>query len=469
MGRTLWLDGLRGIASAIVAVLHAAEWEPSSILGFLNNSYWDDPPGENRHIIQLPPIRLLFAGSSMVSLFLVISGYAVSIPIIASRDEHALNLRFFHRICSASTRRVLRIYLPTMTILLISHFLYFMDVYHWDPPGEEWLSGLEPWKAPVSHITHVLRRILHLVDVTNKCINNNSGSCRWEDNNITLQLWTMPIEFRGSCVVYLLILTLAHWMRRPRLFALALVALYWFYIGQWDLFCFVAGLFLAERDIGLVPFYEANGEIELPCHNGNAAQTTFTKLRLAYGKMSDTKSFRCVCTGFCFILGMFFLCMTHNDFGEQTLSPEYKFLYFIGSPNWVDSETLSRSWKSVGAVLTIFAISRSSLLQHPLNSRPMQYLGKISFPLYLIHPVIYLTFKRPIRNMLWLIVTGTPYSSEVDAKNHPRLFITAWAGSGMICGLIFVVLSEMWYRFVDLKYLEIGRQFEKWVTHEIHR
>ncbi|KAJ6007652.1 acyltransferase 3 [Penicillium herquei] len=463
MGRTLWLDGLRGVASAVVALFHTTEFEPKSILGFLDNSYWDDPPGENRHFIQLPPIRLLFAGSSMVSIFMVISGYAVSIPIIASRDEHALNLGFFHRICSASTRRVLRIYLPTMTILLISHLLYFFNVYNWDPPGKEWLSGLEPWQGPLSHIMHVLRRILHLLDVTNKCINNNSGSCRLEGNNITLQLWTMAVEFRGSCAVYLLILTLAHWMWRPRLFALAVVAVYWFYIGQWDLFCFVAGLFLAERDIGLGPIHEGNGEIELPCHNGNAAQTTFTKLRMTWGKMSETKTFHRVCTVFCFILGLFFLCMTHNDFGEQTLSSEYQFLYFIRSPNWVDSETLSRSWKSVGAVFTVFAISRSPLLQRPLNSRALQYLGKISFPLYLIHPVIYLTLKRPIRNMLWFIATGAPYSSE-DAEAHPRMFIAAWAGSGMICGLILVAASEIWYRFIDLKCLEIGRRFEKWVT-----
>ncbi|KAJ5702483.1 acyltransferase 3 [Penicillium malachiteum] len=299
------------------------------------------------------------------------SGYAVSIPIIASRDEHALNLRFFHRICSASTRRVLRIYLPNIRILFISHLLYFMS----------------PWKEPLSHIVHVLRRILHLLDVTNKCINNNSGSCIWDNNNITFQLWTMPIEFRGSCVVYLLILTLAHWMRRPRLFALALVA--------WDLFCFVAGLFLAERDIGLVPLHEGNGEIELPCHSGNAAQTTFTKLRLACGKISGTKSFHRVCTASCFILGNFFLSMTHNDVGKRLCRQS-----------------------------TSFCIS----------------------------------FDLPTG------LTLRPYPG-----NHPRMFITAWAGSGMICGLIFVVLSEIWYRFVDLKYLEIGRQFEKWVTHEIHR
>lgn len=60
MGQTLWLDGLRGVAAAIVAIFHAKELEPESIFGFLSRSFWDDPPEQNRRFIQLPPVYWIF-------------------------------------------------------------------------------------------------------------------------------------------------------------------------------------------------------------------------------------------------------------------------------------------------------------------------------------------------------------------------------------------------------------------------
>ncbi|KAJ5118282.1 acyltransferase 3 [Penicillium atrosanguineum] len=54
MGRVLWLDGLRGVASAIVAVYHFKTYEPKAVFGFLASSYWDDPREENRRLLQLP-------------------------------------------------------------------------------------------------------------------------------------------------------------------------------------------------------------------------------------------------------------------------------------------------------------------------------------------------------------------------------------------------------------------------------
>ena len=62
MERTLWLDGLRGLASVCVALCHAVVFDSPSIFGFAYRSYWAEPPEENRRLIQLPPFRILFAG-----------------------------------------------------------------------------------------------------------------------------------------------------------------------------------------------------------------------------------------------------------------------------------------------------------------------------------------------------------------------------------------------------------------------
>lgn len=72
MKRILWLDSLRGIASALVVVTHHSKSpEPNIIVGLLTRSYWNEPAKENRRRIQPPPFRLLFNGPSIVALFMV--------------------------------------------------------------------------------------------------------------------------------------------------------------------------------------------------------------------------------------------------------------------------------------------------------------------------------------------------------------------------------------------------------------
>ncbi|KAJ5157777.1 uncharacterized protein N7482_008877 [Penicillium canariense] len=93
MERTKWLEGLRGIAAAIVAAdpfFMSDVWHP-----FV--SFWTDPPEGNRRLVQLPPIWILFSAQGMVTLFMVISG-----PQFLARASFAI------------VRRLLRIYLPVL-------------------------------------------------------------------------------------------------------------------------------------------------------------------------------------------------------------------------------------------------------------------------------------------------------------------------------------------------------------------
>lgn len=456
MGRILWLDGLRGIASAIVVLYHSKVFEPKSLFGFLGNSYWDEPAEENRRFIQLPPIRLLLAGASMVCLFMVISGYAISLSLLRVRDDNlAGNIGFFRRLCSAATRRIFRIYLPSITIISITQFLYFCNVYQWEPPNDEWLWGLKPLTAPWSHIKYMLWNVLHLLDISNHRPDINFVRNRPDLATINYQLWTMPVEFRGSCAVYLLILALAFWRPQPRRLALVGVAIYWFYVGQWDLFAFVAGVFLAERHVAS-DNPEADGELALPCQSPE----TWKTISKSWRKLTESAYFNQVGTTASFIVGIYLLCMCHAD----TVSHEYRFLLAVQSPGWDHPEMLSRCWRSVGAVLTIYAISKSALLQRPLNSRPVQYLGKISFPLYLVHQTVYLIIKRPVRNILWLMATGTSYPDTIEASKHALAFGVAWGGSVLVSIGIMVLVAELWNRFVDMKCMQLARRFEKWIT-----
>lgn len=458
MGRLLWLDGIRGVASAIVAVFHSKTYEPKSVFGFLTNSYWDDPPEENHRLIQLPPFRLFFSGTSMVCLFMVISGYAISLPLMKSRDDTlGVNLGFFRRVCSAATRRIFRIYLPSFTILFISQLFYFFNLCQWEPPNDEFIWGLKPLSRPLSHAMYFLWYVLHLLDISNHRPDINFVKERSDMATLNYQLWTMPVEFRGSCVVYLLIMTMAFWGFRPRRFALAGVAMYWFYVGQWDLFAFVSGGFLAEGHVAS-ELAEADGELELP----EEAPETWKSLVKSFRGVKTLESLHQFQTSICFVLGIYLLSMCHVNIEE--IPPEYRFLLAVQSPGWDHPEMLSRCWRSLGAVLTIYAISQSDLLQMPFNSRPVQYLGRISFPLYLVHPTVYLLVKQPVRNLFWYIITQTSYPGTIEASKDGLAFGVAWVGALLTSLVIMVLLSDIWERFIDAKCLTVARRFEKWVT-----
>lgn len=456
MERILWLDSLRGIASALVVIHHSKSSEPKSVVGFLTRSYWDQPPEENRRLIQLPPFRLLFNGPSMVALFMVISGYAISLPLLRCREDiRESNSGFFRRLCSAATRRIFRIYLPSIAILFLSQLVYFCNVFQWKS-ADDWLGGLKPLTAPWAHIQYVLSRIVHLLDISNHQVDINFDHNRPDMRTINYQLWTMPIEFRGSCAAYLLILTFSFWRPRPRYLALAGVATYWFYMGHWDLFAFVSGILLAERHVSSES--EPDGEIALSYSSPSLEiQKPIIK---SWNKFTESIYLRHLGTSVSFILGMYFLCMC----GADRLAREYQWLVVTQSPEWDNAEMMPRCWRSVGAVLTIYAISKSTLLQRPLNSRPLQYLGKISFPLYLVHPTVYLALKWPVRDFLWWAVTRTPYPGTIEASKHALPFSITWMGTMLVLGVVMVVASELWNRFVDMKSLGFARRFEKWVS-----
>jgi len=69
---TAWLDGLRGVASLIVVVHHFCQgFFPSALRGWARTE-------TDYNLIQFYFIRVLIAGSLMVTIFFIISGYVLS-------------------------------------------------------------------------------------------------------------------------------------------------------------------------------------------------------------------------------------------------------------------------------------------------------------------------------------------------------------------------------------------------------
>ncbi|KAJ5579817.1 acyltransferase 3 [Penicillium hispanicum] len=466
MERTLWLDGLRGLASAGVLLYHSFMYDPAELLAWLFNSYWDDPPEDNRRFLQLPPFHLLLAGSSMVSLFMVISGYAISTSLLKSRDDGAGDYLLARRLSSAATRRVLRLYLPVALVMTINQILYFGNIYKFENEmPDSYFAGLKPLLSPWAHAKYLVWSVICSLDISNHGPDINLDRAARPDyaNNLLQHLWTMPVELRGSCTVYLLILTMAFWQPQPRFLALAAVAAFWLYEGQWDLFAFIVGIIFTEKD--LAADVEAYGELELP-GDSPPTQQPFSRARAYVANITrnikaSSYVYHAQLTA-SVLLGTYLLSMCDIE----NVAPEYRWLLRFQSPNWDSPEMRSRCWITIGAVLVIYAINQSSLLQRPLSSKPVQYLGRISFPLYLIHPMVFNTMKTRIRSLLWVLLMHESFPGTVEAsKRSIHLLGVAWGGALLFCIVASILLADLWERHIDRKCLGAARRFAKWVTH----
>lgn len=355
---TAWLNGVRGIAALIVAFVHfiAGEVDPPF------RAFSAEPMEENRRIYQLPPFRILFADQAMVALFFVVSAYSISIAPLKAR-ETASRGTFLNRLASSVFRRPIRLYVPVTVLELISHAAYFLGLYKWSTLPDEKLDSFG------DHVVHFGGYMLHLM---NPFIPVKIA--------LNIQVWTIPAEFKGSCFVFLTLIATANLRPLARLSSIFFVALLAVWHLNWLLFTFLSGLAIAE--------------IQLMQDMRQPDAATSTKPAKKSGKKIN---------GFLFILGFYLLCIPEHP-AEYPWGYEYGFLGALGSALPEAQERKAQMWRSIGGVMCMFATSRSSMLQAPFNTAIAQYLGKISFGLYLVHVMIYALLRNTLIHFFWFMI-----------------------------------------------------------------
>ncbi len=115
---TDYLDGLRGVAAFIVVIQHFIQ-RPYPAFGFGYGS-----SAGNWHLLQLPFIRLMYSGGTMVAVFFVISGFALSSKGIQLIRGQSTSM--FKVLSSTTFRRSVRLFLPSVTISFIAFLLQRM-------------------------------------------------------------------------------------------------------------------------------------------------------------------------------------------------------------------------------------------------------------------------------------------------------------------------------------------------------
>jgi peptidoglycan/LPS O-acetylase OafA/YrhL len=404
---TSWLDGVRGFAALFVYIYHFNHsWWPSFESGFASG------PG-TYSILQFSFFRIIFAGPAMVSVFFVVSGYALSCsPIQKIRNGDSVAL--FNTLVSSGFRRWFRLFLPT----LVSTFITMLIA------RGGWWMDLGPLTGPGPRQT----LFAQLGDWWWDFVTMSNPTASFDPEAIYFprygpQLWTIPREFRCSMILYLVMLCLAKTRHTIRVSFTIFFYWYTFWIRQWELALFIFGMLLA--DLQFLPGDLFRSDVE-------------TSLRKAYPRLifisANTISIVLA------LLGLHILAIPANP--EAT--PGYKAIW-AASPNSGAYCSPGRFWVNVGSAIVVAAISLSPssesitpLLQRPFRTRFAQYLGNISFGLYVTHyyPIATIGVRMFYR---WPTAHGYYLALPVNT------FLCIW-------------ISDLFWRFVDTKSVLLAKR-----------
>ena len=233
--RTIYLDGLRGFCCLLVYSLHHEAWTHHPVI--LENAFgWDN----KYYFVCFPGIRILFSGGHVaVAIFFVVSGYALSVaPLRKIQARETVQLA--DSLGSALFRRWFRLFLPVL-------FTTFV-----------WMTSWHVFKVRSSNSVALVPEKTYAAELWRFYCDFKNFSFIFTgepQNGYNDHAWSIPMEFRGSIVVYTALLSFARFKTGKRLLCeLGLIWYFLYVVDGWACGLFVVGMLLcdlhllAERD-----------------------------------------------------------------------------------------------------------------------------------------------------------------------------------------------------------------------------
>ncbi|KAL2156600.1 hypothetical protein VTH82DRAFT_1345 [Thermothelomyces myriococcoides] len=350
---TAYLDGLRGFAAFLVYWHHHQLWAhlPPQVAAFESSFGFSG----RHYFATLPGIRILFHGGHFaVAVFFVISGYVLSakpLSLIHAGDQ----ARLADSLASALFRRWFRLFLPIICTTFVYMTLQqalgiWIDGF---PSQPNYLQGILDWSAQILRFTFVFR-------------SDKSALLSYN-----YHLWSIPIEFRGSLVIYTSLLAFSRCGRNARLCCEAVLIFYLLCLVDGAFYAlFAAGMLLRDLDQlaaadDLPPFLDRL--LRRPHHPSAVswAPLLLVAISLYLGGCPARTS----------------------DVGDDLeRNPGWYLLSFLVPPPLSDAKWFFLFW---AAVLLVGVLPRLPRLRCFFETPFCQHLGRISYALYLVHgPVL---------------------------------------------------------------------------------
>lgn len=466
------LDGVRGVACLIVFNFH--------FLFMYTRTVWlgwgVDPTGEsNMYVHQLPIIRLLYGGRAMVAIFFVLSGYVLSRrPLMAVRAKSYDSM--LQSLSSSVFRRGIRLYLPT----IISTSLVFVAIR---AGGFERATAIAQdgvtmhfvefhpiayatWREQARDYTNFVRAY---VDFTN-----------WGEwyNLYDPHVWTIPLEYRASMVLFLVLVCLSRARTPWRLALTAAFAVFCARWGRFEIVLFLAGALLAELDLITNTWAKGGGSSThaaaaiLPLTAWYAPTNSFSTAAAAWPTRPRRPSLLLASRSALLLTGLYLLSFPDN---YPDYTPGYRRLAAC-IPTAYRTSTSYRFWQSVGAVLALHAVCSNHAFRRPFITPLAQYLGRVSYAFYLVHgPVLHSLGFVLMRGLFVLAgryrvvavdeLTGRETVVESGEMGNAA-FVTCLFVGWTVLLVLCVWLADIFWRVVDIPCVRLARWAENKVIRE---
>lgn len=353
---TAYLDGLRGLAAFMVYFYHHISWfygpTDDLIYGWGHNG--------NHYLFQLPFIRVFFTGgNAAVAIFFILSGYVLSIsPLRSLRDGHAQ--KCYNSLLSATIRRPFRLYIPPVGVGFVFAVCMHLPLglaprMAWPTPEASLWAEMERWVPETWHMVNPFER--------------HGTKERWYTYNPPS--YTMAIEFVGSMAVFSLCAAFSTVSVGVRAGLFLLAGVTFLATGLWAMAMFMGGVLLAMNDLS----------------GWDHAVLSKQPFKIS----------RTVMHHVLFFTGWYLLCQPSGirDPKQSSEAPGWYILTEL-TPRVYYQDEYWRWWNFWGALMLVYGVLRIQWLQTFFATKPLKYLGRVCFALYLVHTPLLWTINDRI-------------------------------------------------------------------------
>ena len=427
------LDGIRGLACLGVMNYHILYVYQSFVFYGYGVSSQDvltcgrpeDSANTNLWWHQLPIFRLSYSGTAPVAIFFVISGFALSYKPL-SLAQQGQRTSASHNIASSTLRRAIRLFLPTT----LFSFIVMLAVYFglWEESRKLVTDGSFMTGYPEHHTERFFSywaQFWHWSQNTfwlTRVYTWNEFHSRYD-----VHLWTIPVEFRASMVLFVVLPVYINLRRPLRYYAHTFLLLYTYLWNRWDVLLFLSGQLIADTS----QIWHDRGK-SLSDRPRFSRQTPYLKWLWPASRLILV------------VVSLHLLSAPDFCMGE---TPGFRTLSIFIPPT--DHQPF-RFLPSIGAFLLIALTAHSDssfFINRFFNSDVLQYLGKISYSLYIVHGPVIHSFGYLCFNYMW-----TRTGKEV-----------VWRYCvGFGCGYFVTVIAIIWvaditWRGIDTRCVKLAR------------
>lgn len=303
---------------------------------FFYPALYTGDPSEARFVSKLDiviagtPLNLIYNGNFAVCIFFLLSGYVLSYKFFKTND--------YEYVISGAFRRYFRLLIPVLAVNIITFFLMSEGLFFNKQVG--YSIGSTLWLNQQWSFTPTVPNLLKESFI---------GVFFLQAENYNPAQWTMTYELLGSYLVFAVLALFGRYKYRNFVyFILCCIFFQTYFIA------FIAGLIICDLNI--------NGFIEV-----------FRK-----------KAFKWV---------LIALIFGSYPAGMDVSNTIYKIFDFSTVYDAPITNNLPLFYHILGAVCFFLVLINSERLQRFFSAKPLLFLGRISFSIYLIHLPIMGTFS----------------------------------------------------------------------------